>query len=151
MKNTTPLHAVDDDRNPPVDVPPSDDMLVFSRVPLKIDVPLKTIRELKSAGAAFRMACAVSGLEDKQIYMTIGIDQGYFSNIKNDKATLKADKGVAFCECVGNHIYPEWLASQYGCTLAPLDYEDQLREAQQKLEAAERRIEVLMSLLEKRG
>lgn len=150
MNNKTTLHVVDDDLSPPTDVPSGEGEILFSRAPMKIDVPLQTIREQKSAGAAFRLACAVSGLEDKEIYMAIGIDQGYFSNIKHDKATLKADKETAFCERVGNRIYPEWRAYQLGCTLAPVDYEGKLAEAERRLEEADRRNAMLLSLLEKK-
>lgn len=65
----------------------------------------------------------MSGLEDKEIYLALEIDAGYFSNIKKGKATLQADLVAAFCRLVGNTIFLEWLAFQMGCTLTMLKTE----------------------------
>jgi hypothetical protein len=92
------------------------------------------VRAQKSSGAAFTLACSVSGLEDKEIYLSLDIDAGYFSNIKKGKATLQADLLAKFCDAVGNTIYPEWLAYQVGCTLVVIK-----TEAERRAEAAEAR------------
>ena len=92
----------------------------LKREPVRSSVATETIWGQPSGGAAFTLACSVSGLEDKEIYMELGIDAGYFSNIKKGKATLQADKEREFCEIVGNRIYPEWRAYQLGCTLVEL-------------------------------
>lgn len=111
-----------------------EDDLIFQRMPMRFVVPIEMIRAQTSAGAAFDLACRASGLTDKEIYSHIGIDQGYFSNIKNGKATLQAEKEPLFCQRVGNTIYPEWRAYQLGCTLVLLQ-----SEAERRAEEAERR------------
>lgn len=111
--------------------------LALTRTPVQADVPIETVRKQKSAAAAFTLACSASGLEDKEIYLAIGIDAGYFSNIKKGKATLQADLIKRFCDQVGNVIYPEWMAYQLGCTLVMIKTE------------AERRIEALETELHK--
>jgi hypothetical protein len=108
--------------------------LPLAREPQHIAVPIEMIRSKKTAGAAITLACDSSGLEDKEIYMALGIDAGYFSNIKKGKATLQGDLLKDFCKVVGNNVYPEWCAYQVGCTLVMIK-----TEAERRAEAAEKR------------
>lgn len=108
--------------------------LALSRAPRSITIPIEMIRAKKTAAAAFTLACDTSGLEDKEIYLALGIDAGYFSNIKKGKATLQADLTAQFCEVVGNTIYVEWMAYQVHCTLVVIK-----SEAERRAEAAEAR------------
>ena len=108
--------------------------LPLSRAPQNVIVPIEMIRAKKTAAAAITLACDASGLEDKEIYLALGIDAGYFSNIKKGKATLQADLVRDFCRVVGNTAYPEWQAYQVGCTLVMVQ-----TEAERRAEAAEKR------------
>jgi hypothetical protein len=101
--------------------------LALARPPQQVEIPIELVRAKKNSGAAFTLACDASGLEDKEIYMALGIDAGYFSNIKKGKATLQADLVSVFCTIVGNSIYLEWLAYQIGCTLMMLRTEAERR------------------------
>lgn len=111
--------------------------LALARKPQGLSVPIEMIRAKKTAAAAFTLACDTSGLEDKEIYLALDIDAGYFSNIKKGKATLQSDLIAQFCVIVGNMVYPEWLAYQLGCTLVMVK-----SEAERRAELAERRAEV---------
>lgn len=97
-------------------------------------MPVELIRRQKSAAAAFSLACQSSGLEDKEIYGSLGIDAGYFSRIKKGEATLQAELVSPFCTLVNNRIYPEWQAYQLGCTLVQIK-----SEAERRAELAEQR------------
>lgn len=109
--------------------------LALARQPAKVLVPIEMIRSKKTGSAAFTLACDTSGLEDKEIYLALGIDAGYFSNIKKGKATLQADLTARFCRTVGNAIYPEWVAYQVGCQLVQIESETerQLRIAREEI------------------
>lgn len=109
--------------------------LALARQPAKVLVPIEMIRSKRTAGAAFTLACDTSGLEDKEIYLALSIDAGYFSNIKKGKATLQADLTAPFCRVVGNAIYPEWVAYQVGCQLVQIESETerQLRIAREEI------------------
>jgi hypothetical protein len=107
--------------------------LALARAPSRTAVPIEVVRAQKTAAAAFTLACSVSGLEDKEIYLALEIDAGYFSNIKKGKATLQADLYRKFCDVVGNSVYPEWIAYQLGCTLVMVK-----TEAERRAESAER-------------
>lgn len=112
-------------------------------------VPIEMIRAKKNCGAAFTLACDSSGLDDKEIYMSINIDAGTFSRIKKGTNTLNADQINAFCRVVGNTIYPEWLAFQVGCTLVQIRSEAEAeRDAErERRREAEKKIDLLMELL----
>ena len=90
--------------------------------------PLESIRSRKNQGQAFTLACNSSLLEDKEIYLQLEIDSGTFARLKKGTNTLPGDLLRAFCEIVGNTIYPEWLAFQTGNTLVQIESESQ-REA----------------------
>ena len=109
--------------------------LALARAPQRVSVPMEMIRAQRTAAAAFSLACSVSGLEDKEIYLALNIDAGYFSNIKKGKATLQADLSRTFCEVVGNTIYLEWLAYQVGCTLVVIKTEAERRADAEKARA----------------
>lgn len=120
--------------------------LPLSRAPQNVVVPIEMIRSKKTAAAAITLACDASGLEDKEIYLALGIDAGYFSNIKKGKATLQADLVREFCKVVGNTAYPEWQAYQVGCTLVMVQTEAERRAESEKkrADAAELKLAVLM-------
>jgi hypothetical protein len=82
----------------------------FVRTKLRVAVPLSVVHQQKNSGEALTLACTASGLDDKEIYGPDGldIDQGYFSNMKNGKATLREELVPLFCAIVGNTIYPDW-------------------------------------------
>lgn len=108
--------------------------LALVRQVVPATVPIEIVRAQKNSAAAFTLACSASGLEDKEIYLSLNIDAGYFSNIKKGKATLQADLIAEFCRVVGNTIYAEWMAFQVGCTLVMVK-----TEAERRAEEAERR------------
>jgi hypothetical protein len=145
MSNDSSL-PIDLDMNPPEDVA-IEGIAAFSRMPMNLDVPVDKVRACRDSGEAFRLACIASGLDDKEIYSPLGIDQGYFSNIRNGKATLKASLEPKFCQIVGNRIYPEWRALQLGCTLAPIDG----GHGSDRISGIEQKIDVLLALLQKKG
>jgi hypothetical protein len=120
--------------------------LPLTREPQHVAVPIEMIRSKKTCGGAITLACDASGLEDKEIYLALGIDAGYFSNIKKGKATLQGDLLKEFCRVVGNNVYAEWLAYQVGCTLVMVQTEAERRAeaATKRAEAAELKLSVLM-------
>ncbi|MFT3815246.1 MAG: transcriptional regulator [Acidovorax sp.] len=113
-------------------------------------VDVRLVQKLPSAAAAFGLACAHSGLEDREIYGVLGIDAGYFSRIKSGTATLQAQHVREFCRIVGNTAYLEWLAWQVGCTLvlAQTEAERRAEEAEERAKAAEAENRLLRQLVQ---
>ena len=127
--------------------------LALAREATAVRVPIEMVRVQKTAAAAFTLACTSSGLDDKEIYLALGIDAGYFSNIKKGKATLQADLVADFCRLVKNTVYPEWQAFQVGCTLVMIKTEAERRaeEAEQRAAAAEAENKLMRQLLQGRA
>jgi len=123
--------------------------LPLVRTPEQVDVPIELVRSKKSSGAAFTLACDCSGMEDKEIYMPLKIDAGYFSRMKKGDATLQGDLLKEFCDHVGNNIYPEWLVYQLGCTMVQIETETQrlLRAEQEARKETEKENVLLRNLL----
>ena len=123
--------------------------LPLARHAAQTHVATEMVHSQRTHAAAFTLACSASGLEDKEIYLALGIDAGYFSNIKKGKATLQGDLIAEFCKVVGNLIYPEWLAFQVGCTLVMIQTEAERRaaEAEARAMAAEAENRLMRQLL----
>jgi len=97
--------------------------LPLSRPPAQVSIPVELIRAKKNKGAAFLLACDTSGLDDKEIYMPLGMDKAVFSRIKSGSVNLDDDLLAPFCRTVGNRIYADWLAYQVGCQLVEIETE----------------------------
>jgi plasmid maintenance system antidote protein VapI len=123
--------------------------LALAREPAGVAVPIELVRAQRSAAAAFALACSVSGLEDKEVYLSLGIDAGYFARIKKGEATLQADMMARFCSVVGNTVYMDWLAYQIGCTLVMVKTEAERRAeaAEKRAQEAELKVRVLMEAI----
>ena len=123
--------------------------LMLGRQPSRVAPSIDIVRSQKSGGAAFSLACQCSGLNDNEIYLPLGVDAGYFSNMKKGAATLKSDLLARFCELVGNRVYPEWIAYQLGCTLVQIESETerQLRIEREKLNELTKENDLLKKLL----
>lgn len=123
--------------------------LALARQPDQAQIPVELIRRQQHACAAFSLSCQSSGLDDKEIYLSLGIDAGTFSRIKKGEATLQGDKLAEFTRVVGNTIFLEWLAYQIGCTLVVIKSEAERRadEAEKRAKDAEAQVAMLKGLL----
>jgi hypothetical protein len=111
------------------------------------------VRKQRTGAAAFSLACTVSGLDDKEIYLSLGIDAGHFSRIKKGDAGFPPDRLAEFCALVGNTVYPEWIAYQVGSTLVMIQTEAERRAAAAlaRAEAAEAENKLMRQLLQGRA
>lgn len=123
--------------------------LSLAREATHVTVPPQMVAMQKTFSAALGLATQVSGLEDKEIYLTLGIDAGHWSRIKKGEAHFQLDLLAEFCKTVGNTVVPEWIAHQVGCALVLLKSEAERRaEEAEKALAKEREInKVLKDLL----
>ena len=102
-------------------------------------VPQTLVTAQRTSAAAISLACSASGLEDKEIYLVLGINAGHWSRIKSGEAYFPLDRIAEFCRIVGNTVLPDWIAYQVGCGLVMLKSEAELRlEAAEKALAEER-------------
>ena len=127
--------------------------LPLARRAVPAQVSQEMVHAQRSSASALSLACQVSGLEDKEICLSLGIDAGHFSRIRKGDAGFPPDKLADFCRLVGNTIYPEWIAYQVGCTLVMLKSEAERRaeEAEQRAQEAEKRLAYLESFVRVTG
>jgi hypothetical protein len=86
--------------------------LALTRSAESSSVPFGLIVAQKNFSAALSLAIQASGLDDKEVYLSLGIDAGHWSRIRKGEAHFPMDKIADFCRCVGNRVLPEWLAFQ---------------------------------------
>ena len=111
--------------------------LPLVREPAHVEVSMELIRRQKSFINAIALSTQLSGLDDKEIYMTLGIDAGHWSRIVKGDAHFPVNKIDELMTLCGNEAPLKWLANKRGYSLQLLKTE------------AERRIEDLEFRLEK--
>lgn len=111
-------------------------------------VSAEVVRAQPSFRAAIRIAANASGLEEKEIYVTLKIDAGYWTRIMNGDANFPDDKIEQFMDLVGNEIPLEWLAFRRGKGLHMLqsEAEKQLLAERARADKAEERLAYLEDL-----
>lgn len=119
-------------------------------------VSLEIISNCQTFTDALRLCKSISGLDDKQIAMSLGIDQGHFSLIwdrNGNKRHFPEAKLLQFMEVCQNKIPLIWLALKCGYTLEPLrnDLEQENEELKRRLADATAREETIVAFLRKTG
>ena len=109
--------------------------LALLRKPRHIDVSADLIERQASLLGAINLCIQLSGLDDKELYMTLGIDAGHWSRIMKGDAHFPVNKLDELMTLCGNESPLRWMAHKRGYGLHLLKTE------------AERRIEELESQL----
>lgn len=99
--------------------------------------------------AAIKLAVQVSGLEDKQVYMPLGIDKAHWSRIMSGQAHFPENKIEQFMDLVSNEIPLIWLSWRRGYDLTPR--EDAKDKKIRELEANNRLLQQEIDTLQKYG
>lgn len=111
----------------------------------KVVLPLELIVAQPSLLAAINLCITASGLEDKEIYLELGIDAGHFTNLRKGKGHFPTDKLNDLMDLCGNEAPLIWLANSRGQGLVQLKSEtERLLEAErERREAAEMELAIL--------
>lgn len=127
--------------------------LPLARAPDRPPVSSDLVRLQKSAEAAIALACQASGLDAKEIHLSLEIDSGHWSRIVTGNAHFPLNKLRLFCEIVGNNVLPEWIAYQVGHGIVMLQTEAERRaaELEQQLLAERGKVTLLTDLLQRRA
>ena len=117
----------------------------ISQVSLALSDPVdfSVIKLQHSFWEACQLAMRVSGLNAKQVYMTLKIDKGHWSRIEAGEAHFPHNKLEAFLDLLGNDIPLRWLAWRRGLGLHMLESEQQrrLREKDDEIVELKKRLE----------
>lgn len=93
-------------------------------IPFKTtEVDIETVRRQKSMGDALDLSQRISGLEDKQICDSVGIDKATLSKVKSNQAGLTGARYDRFANITGNEVALIWWADRRGYCLTPLETE----------------------------
>lgn len=103
--------------------------------------------------AAIALCVQAAGLQDKEVYLQLGIDAGHWSRIVKGDAHFPLDRLGALMDICGNESPLVWLAHSRGYELKPLESEMQreLRETEEALQRERAENRLLRSLLVKGG
>lgn len=94
---------------------------------------------------SLKLCKSMSGLEDKQLAMTLEIDQGQWARIFGNGGHFPENKLMEFMDLCQNKVPLIWLAHHCGYGLHPLmDEKDrQIEELQEQLAEAQKELEVV--------
>lgn len=127
--------------------------LPLTRTPAQPEIPLDVIMQRKDLLGAINLCIDISGLDDKELHLSLGIDAGHWSNIRKGKGGthFPTNKLVQLMGMCGNQIPLIWLArvSGYGLHMLETEAERQLRLEREANEQLQRENALLRSLITK--
>lgn len=115
----------------------------------RFDVPMDLVVKLASFSAAISLCVQLSGLEDKEVYIPLGIDAGHWTRIKQGNAHFPGNKLGELMDLCGNEVPLIWLAYSrgYGLLLLKSEAERRAEEAEQRAHEAEKKLAWAMELM----
>lgn len=116
--------------------------LSLARNAIKSDVPLDLILKQKTLSGAIALCVQTSGLDDKEVYLSLGIDAGHWTRIMKGDAHFPVNKLNCLMNLCGNEAPLQWLANSRGYGLVMLKSEAVRRaeDAEKRAQAAEDRL-----------
>lgn len=111
----------------------------------KKEVSIEVITACHTFKDALRLCKSISGLEDKQIAMTLEIDPGQWARIFGNGGHFPENKLITFMELCENKVPVIWLAYHCGYTLHPLktELENEIDRLKDALAEKDKEIEIL--------
>lgn len=98
------------------------------------DVPMSLITRVRSFTGAIALTVQLAGLDEKEVYIPLGIDAGHWTRITNGQAHFPVNKLNDLCDLCGNEAVLIWWAWSRNKGLVMLQTEAERRIAE--LEAA---------------
>jgi hypothetical protein len=123
--------------------------LLLTRAVARTDVPIDTISKRKTLLAAINLCIDLSGLEDKELYLPLGVDAGHWSNLRKGKGHFPTDAIDPLMDLCSNEVPLIWLALKRGYGLVVLKTEAERRAdvAEERARAAEAENRLMRQLL----
>ncbi len=101
--------------------------LALARKAERVEVPMQLVERQTTMAGAIALCVQVSGLEDKEVYLSLGIDAGHWSRIMKGDAHFPVNKLCDLMDLCGNETPLVWLANYRGYGLVMLKTEAQRR------------------------
>ncbi len=117
------------------------------------DVPLELVAKRKSLLGAINLCIDLSGLDDKEVVLSLGLDSGHFSHLRKGKGHFPPDKISALMDLCGNEAPLIWLAHTrgYGLVVLKSEAERRAEEAEARATRAEEKARLLQEILQGRA
>jgi len=97
--------------------------LPLSRKAEPVDVPMALVIKQASLAGAIALCVQVSGLDEKEVYLSLGIDAGHWTRIMKGDAHFPVNKLNDLCDLCCNEVPLIWWANSRGYGLKPLEDE----------------------------
>ena len=117
----------------------------------KKDVSLEVILSCATFKDSLKLCKSLSGLDDKQLCMTLEMDPGHWSKVFTNGGHFPENKLLDFMTLCGNKVPLIWLAHSCGYGIHPLmDEKDrQIQELSAALAEKDKEIEILAKYRER--
>lgn len=115
-----------------------------------MDVPLELVLKQPSFAGAIALCVQLSGLDDKEIYLSLGIDAGHWTRIMKGDAHFPVNKLNDLMTMCGNEAPLQWFAHSrgYGLVMLKSEAERRAEEAEKRAKEAEDRVRFLTQVLQ---
>lgn len=127
--------------------------LPLARPPRAGELPLELVTKQPSMSRAIALCMQASGLDDKEVYLTLGIDAGHWSRIVKGDAHFPINKLGQLMDVCGNDAPLMWLANArgYGLVILQTEAERRAEAAEQALAVEREKVRLLTELMQGRG
>lgn len=117
------------------------------------EVSLTLVTRQASLCKAVALCVQVSGLDDKEVYLTLGIDAGHWTRIMKGDAHFPLNKLNELMDLCGNEAPLTWLAHSrgYGLVLLKSESERRAEDAERRAEDAEEKLRFLTKIMQGKG
>lgn len=133
-------------------IPLAEQELPLARKPDQATVSLQLLDRQKTLANAVALCIQLSGLDDKEIYLSLGIDAGHWSRMMKGNAHFPLEHLPELMNMCGNQAPLLWLVKKMGYdinSMRPMESETEkkLRLAEEKIARMEAERAIEMRLL----
>lgn len=123
--------------------------LPLTRTPRQQPVSEEVIHACRTFLDALNLQINISGLEDKELYIPLGIEASHWSRIRKGEFHFPLNKLESLCDLTGNEVTLSWWAWKrgYGLHLLLTESERRLQLERAARQSAEERLRYLESLV----
>jgi hypothetical protein len=153
MAAVSPFPPVSDRPTPSKNVRAVDRQMPLVEKGDPVDVDKSLIHRQKSLLSAIALCAQAAGLQDKELYLPLGIDASHWSRIIKGDAHFPLERLGPLMDLCGNEAPLEWLANSRGYELRPLETEVErlLREETERADELANENRLLREMLVGRG
>lgn len=116
----------------------------------KTTVPVELVLKQSTMAGAIALCVQLSGLEEKEIYMVLGIDAGHWTRIMKGDAHFPVNKLNDLMDLCGNEAPIFWMAHSrgYGLVLLKSEAERRAEQAEARAKEAEDKLKFLTQIMQ---